>query len=811
MKLIWKLIIGMVSILILGAIIAWFGFLKPEPPPISDEDRQQLTLMPLPAELTLERGFFKLDSRLEVDVRGGASPRLEKALGRFFDQLGNETGVDLAFESGVPGGDQDAQLVIAYEHPSETFPALGDDESYSLKVSEKAIVLKAPGETGILFGLETLLQLVVKEGANRGIPALTISDQPRYPWRGLMVDVCRHWIPKDVILRILDGMAAAKMNVLHWHLTEYQGFRVESKLYPRLHEMGSNGNYYTHEDIREVVSYAADRGIRVVPEFDLPGHSTSWFVGYPELASAPGPYRLDSVFGVLKPLMDPTREEVYDFLDRFFGEMSTLFPDDYFHIGGDEVATDHWEENSAIQQFMNQKDLDDAQALQAYFNTRLHKILEGHGKKMMGWDEILHPDLPAEGVAVQSWRDQSSLWEAARKGSKAVLSAGYYLDHKQPAGFHYNVDPAFIPGAVNIEIDSSLWRAWDGLLQLTDMSMDASLYLFGEEERQGIMTFMEGTFVMQDIIAEGNHLAFTIGSSFGDIHFDTRMEADSLFGEATIALFKMKLTASRSGGSDMAGGKPLPPFTVIEPLTGEQEVHLIGGEACQWSEMVDQRTIESRIWPRAAAVAEKLWSPRSLTGNTEDMYRRLMVFDNRLGRRGMQHQSYREGWLRDWSDGAAIEPLHNLIMLLQEDRFFNRMVIYDPQLYTHTPLNRVVDAAPAESYEAYRFAEAVDNWLETGDSDTEVWLEETLESWSGIHAQLADIFVTTPLLREVEPHAIHLSRLGELGLNALAGLPSPMSDSIRSDLFEKAVSAYGGTVLKVVEPVQKLAEQAPGN
>ena len=181
------------------------------------------------------------------------------------------------------------------------------------------------------------------------MPAISIDDSPRFPWRGLMIDVSRHFIPLDVLKRNLDGMAAVKLNVFHWHLSDNQGFRVESKKFPKLHELGSDGLYYTQDEVRDLIAYARERGIRVVPEFDMPGHSTAWFVGYPELASGPGPYEIERKWGVFDPAMDPTREETYKFLDEFIGEMARLFPDQFFHIGGDEVNGKQWDANPKIQ------------------------------------------------------------------------------------------------------------------------------------------------------------------------------------------------------------------------------------------------------------------------------------------------------------------------------------------------------------------------------------------------------------------------------------------------------------------------------
>jgi len=238
-----------------------------------------------------------------------------------------------------------------------------------------------------------------------------------------------------------------KMNVLHLHLSEDQGFRIESKVYPKLHQMGSNGEYFTQQQIREIIAYAADRGIRVVPEFDMPGHATSWFVGYPELASAPGPYVIEKKFGVFDPTIDPTKKSTYKFLKKFLGEMCDLFPDAYFHIGGDENNGKQWDTNEEIKSFMKKNDLKNNHELQNYFNGKVLAILQKKGKKMIGWDEILQPGLPKDAL-IQSWRGKEGLKSAASQGYQVILSNGFYIDLAEPAWKHYTNDP--IPSELNL-------------------------------------------------------------------------------------------------------------------------------------------------------------------------------------------------------------------------------------------------------------------------------------------------------------------------------------------------------------------------
>ena len=260
-----------------------------------------------------------------------------------------------------------ASFVISCERKGDV--KLHENESYQLSITPEKVTLISETDIGAFRGMETFLQLLSVDEVGYFLPTIKIEDKPRFPWRGLLIDACRHFIPVEAIKRNLDGMAAVKLNVLHWHLTEDQGFRVECKTFPKLHELGSDGYYYTQDQIKEIIDYAADRGIRVMPEFDIPGHATSWFVGYPEYASAPGPYSIERTFGVQNPVFNPILEKTYDFFDAFFKEMTQLFSDEYLHIGGDENNGKHWNANKEIQQFMKENNIKDNHELQSLYWT----------------------------------------------------------------------------------------------------------------------------------------------------------------------------------------------------------------------------------------------------------------------------------------------------------------------------------------------------------------------------------------------------------------------------------------------------------
>jgi hexosaminidase len=612
--------------------------------------RVQHNLMPVPASVEFHSGRMSIRDSFKVATKGHSDARLLSGIDRAMKRLQGRTG--FTFDPTLATDTNSAALVIQCDNSGQTIPSLSEDESYRIEVTERQAQLVAPTVVGVLRGLETFLQLVESDRDGYFVPVVTIQDQPRFRWRGLLIDIGRHYEPPEVLKRNLDAMAAVKLNVFHWHLTEDQGFRVESKKFPRLHQMGSDGLFYTQEQVRDIVEYARQRGIRVVPEFDIPGHSTSWLVGHPELGSAPGPYTIERRAGIFEPALDPTREDVYKFLETFLTEMASLFPDAYMHIGGDENEGKQWDRNPQIQAFMKEKGIKDNHALQAYFNLRLLKILEKNKKRMIGWDEILQPELPRNTV-IHSWRGTAALAEAARKGYDGILSNGYYIDLIYPTSQHYVVDP-------------------------------------------------------------------------------------------------------------------LPADTTLTP---EQAKHILGGEATMWGEYVGPETIDSRIWPRTAAIAERLWSPRSVT-DIDDMYRRLAVISIQLEELGLTHERNVGVLLRRLARSKDIEPLELLVSIVEPVKEYRRGQ-QRPAIML-TPLTGLVDAARPDSEASRIFTKMVDGLL----SDAPRFqlysaeLRATLKAWRDAEPALNTLMAASPALREAKDLARDLGQMGLVGVEAVSYLDS---------------------------------------
>ncbi len=657
-------------------------------------EAQSLNLMPMPSKMQMGSGQLLIGVTFSVSIAGRHEPRLDSAVEMFLGQLGRQIvmpPLDMQIADSTH-----ATLVIQAAGGTRNVQELGEDESYRLDIGSSGARLTAPNTLGVMRGLQTFLQLVETTGAGFAVPAVSIEDSPRFPWRGLMIDVGRHFIPLDVLKRNLDGMAAVKLNVFHWHLSENQGFRIESKKFPKLQGMGSDGLFYTQDEVRDLIAYARERGIRVVPEFDMPGHATAWFVGYPELASGSGPYQIERKWGVFDPAMDPTREETYKFLDAFIGEMAGLFPDQFFHIGGDEVNGKEWDANPKIQAFMHAHDLKDNNDLQAYFNQRVQKIVANHGKTMLGWDEILRPDLP-NSIVIQSWRGPDSLAQAAKQGYRGLLSSGFYVDLMWSAERHHAADP--------------------------------------------------------------------------------------LSGAAA-------------------------------SLTPEERKRILGGEACMWAEYVSPENIDSRIWPRTAAIAERLWSPQQVS-DVNSMYQRLAILSSWMDGLGLTHNSSYPPMLRRIAGTNDIAALQVLADVLEPVKDYTREETAPAPATSASPLNRVVDAVRPESATARQFADAVNELLGAAKPGSEARVRNLLSRWRDNQVELQPQFEKSLLLKEVAPLSQNLSALGAAGLTALdyldRGEPAPAAwVAAQLALVEQASKPQAQVLIMVAPPVGKLVQASAG-
>lgn len=577
-------------------------------------------LMPLPKHVEQRVGQFRIPIEgIQVQVSGMYNPRLNENVDWFLQRLSARSTIPFMPNRGKV-------ISIQVNRPGKV--VLGEDESYRLTINNRSVKIISETDLGAIHALETLLQLAKFDESGFYFPAIYIDDEPRFPWRGLMLDVCRHFIPIDVVKRNIDAMSMVKLNVIHLHLTEDQGFRVESKKFPQLHQKGSNGQYFTQDQIKEIVEYANMRGIRVMPEFDMPGHTTAWMVGMPELASAPGPYEIEKYFGVFEPTMDPTKKSTYRILSKFIKEMSKLFPDEFIHIGGDENNGKQWNENADIQNYMKKKGIENNHELQAYFNKRLLKILRKNGKKMMGWDEIYEPSLPKD-IVIHSWRGYDYMYRAAKQGYQSVLSNGYYIDLSHNAIKHYMIDP-------------------------------------------------------------------------------------------------------------------LPDTTTLTPL---EQQRILGGEAPMWAELVNAENVESRIWPRTAAIAERLWS-QNPPASEEDMYRRLFIISSRLEEAGIRHLSNREPMMRRLAGHSDIDGLMTLANAVEPIEGYRR---HGSQRYTtFHPLSRFVDIALPDAPDIISFRLLLKDYMKTKSADSYNQLQEQLNIWQQNHAKIESQIKNNPSLQEIE-------------------------------------------------------------
>ncbi len=602
---------------------------------------QELQLMPWPQEISTNSSDFIIDRDFSVFIHGEVDEhsRISKASVRLISYMTDKTGVFVTegFPNAKGVSASSASLNIYFD--TEVKMAMGIDESYTLAVTDTGIELRANTDVGAMHGLSSLLQLIKVKDGNYVFSGVQIKDEPRFVWRGLMIDVARHFMPVDVVKRNIDAMALVKLNVFHWHLSDDQGFRVETKTLPNLYKKASDGLYYTQDQIKDIVKYADDRGIRVVPELDVPGHGTAFLTAYPELGSKTDmEYSLERYAGIFDPTLDPSNDKTYELLDTLFKEVTPLFPDVYFHIGGDENEGKHWDENEDIQQFMKDNNVKDNHELQTYFNIKLEKILAKYNKSLMGWEEIMTPNMPKSAL-IHSWRGVNegvepgqSLVDAVQNGYQTILSNGYYIDLLLSVEDHYLVDP--IPD-----------------VQLSEEEADL----------------------------------------------------------------------------------------------------ILGGEAAMWSELVTPQTVDSRIWPRTAAIAERFWSSQEVR-DVDNMFERLNTISQFLELIGIQHLKAKEYLLRNIANYQDTHALNTLSQISEPFKIYSRNA-GGTQYKTYAPFTLFADACTADAVSVRPFRKAVNHYVSNRDTESKELIISDLKKWQAVDKQLSLIEDKAPLVSRIRPYS----------------------------------------------------------
>lgn len=650
----------------------------------------QLQLMPWPKEVSVNSGNFIINKDFKININGVSSERVYNASTKFLRRLDGRTGT--FFNQGFISKNN--------EFPNANFQIfvkstasldLNQDESYQLKISADKITLTANTDIGVIYGVETLLQLLQNNSKTYSFPSVTINDNPRFKWRGLMIDAARRFQPVDVIKRNLDAMAAVKMNVFHWHLVDDQGWRIEMKNLKQLHEKASDGLYYTQEEIKNIVKYASNLGIMVIPEIDVPGHGSAILTVFPEIGSTPNHlYSIERNAGIFTPTLDPSNPKTYVILEKIFDEVAPLFPGKFFHIGGDENEGKEWDANPKIQAFKKEKKLKTNHDLQTYFTMKLIPILKKHHKTLMGWEEIMTENMSKDAI-IHAWRGPNeglaagkSLAQAAQNGYKTVLSNGYYIDLVLGVENHYLTEP------INPE------------LKLTE--------------------------------------------------------------------------------SDIK--------------------NILGGEATMWSELVTPTTIDSRIWPRTAAIAERLWSDASVK-DTKDMRKRLETVSKRLEELGITHIRNKGVILRNianYQNTNALEAFSNICEPLKLYTRNKRGTEY--QMFS--PLTLFADACTPDAPDALIFNELAREYTNNKTDETKTQILSYLKNWKNMHSELAILNENAPLINTFLPLSKNLNDLSSQLIYKLENNQNYNPELAQNLLKECNSKEYADVELAIIEGLRKI-------
>lgn len=694
-------------------------------------------LLPRAQEQSVPEGWLHFTELPELLFSAVTTPRLKQAGARFLDRLTQAPAKPVAERhppaSIAPPEGSIVCLEICCQNASPLWPELSQDESYRLTITSEVntIRLQAESEWGVLHGLETLAQLVQGHPFDWRVAILKIADHPAYPWRGLCLDLCRHWIGPEKIKALLDGMACEHLNVLHLHLSDDQAFRLALESLP-----SSEGQQLSRRQVEALVEYAAERAIRLVPEIDLPSHCTALLAILPELSAGPAPSAPGIEFGGYHHCLDPSNESTYRLLEKVLTEISEWFSDRYIHTGGDEVNPEIWSKNAAIKRFMKRQGLTDYQALQAYFHGRLKTILSGLNKEMVVWDEALHPMLPKD-VLIQCWRGVVARDLALNAGHRTLFSSGYYLDQNYSNETHYRFDPA--------ASSEDLRKAENMVLQAPGLGlMKALLPKLTEQVRASSRSF---------------------------------------------------------------------------DLARQTVDQVLGGEACLWSELVDQDSLDSRLFSRLPAVAERLWLAYEPDQTLDNFYIRLEQHWGYLEKNTALKPigSVRQQLERLELSAEVIGALQTLLNCLEPVKWHWRLLgekhlkarakgttTDAPRPYNaRTKLNRMADICLPESLLARQLA-AQDKLKP--DSTPTLDRVQLASSWQEQAVILRN--VEHPLVTEVYPLSQRLGRLGDLLEQLALGQPLSRTDKdLWQEEIQKMKPAVAELLLVAVSPIEEMLKQ----
>jgi len=667
----------------------------------------------------------------------------------------------------LPASDAPGAARLLLPELAPRLPGLGDDESFRLRLTADVVQVQATTKAGLSHALHALSQLwhAAREAGLAALPALRVDDAPRHPWRGLLVDVARRPLPFEALLGLLDGMAAARLNVLHWHLTDDQAWRLESARHPHLHERASGGHFYTLAQARRLVDEAAARGIRVVPELDLPGHCWALGLAYPELLCAPAPTEAQRGFGVFDAAVNPDSDALYDFLDGLLAEWAQVFPDPFVHLGGDEMAPAAWEALARLRGVSLAE-------LQAGYLARVGALLRRHGRRLVAWDEMGQASALPPGSLLQCWRGDEALRLAPPGLAGRLRSAGFYLDQIHPAAWHWRrpMCPPARPDA-----PAAGCKAWALQAVVGAWTVEGRLWIRGDDARLHLRS--SGTL--------DEWLAPRLVGGSGP----WRLQVDSDLGE-------LELWAPDDGG----GSGWLRLGALREPCTWQPlresapwpadapgaAVPMLGGEAALWAELVEAPQLALRLWPRALAVAERLWSDptdeRQLAERLAHA-QRWLVATGRIA--ADPAASLFEALCPDAGDRAL---LRSLAQWLEPGSGYGRQHAKKrAQAYTQAePLDRLADGLPAESPLMVTLREAPD-WLAALAT-----AREQLPAWGALLAASPRLAPALPLLGT-------LADLFELGEVLWAG-GKPADAQLR---LHRAAALVDEMLPALVQPLQR--------
>lgn len=677
-------------------------------------------------------------------------------------------------------------------------------ESYNLEIRPSGIHIKAGDDRGLRYGLQTLGQILLVHSSYK-IPGYRVKDEPVYGERGLYLDAVSHWFPVASLEELINSMGIARLNKLYLQIGGDQAWRVESNTFPRLHMMSRQGEHYSVSDINHLRKWGERHGVEIIPSIDLPGKVGAMVGAYPELGFSENSKLPYTSYGIHKTIIDPLKPNTKKFISSIISELTELFDADEIHLGGVDVRYDLWLEDEEVASFMKDNEIENPSQLHGYFTIQLHEIVKDLNKKMILWDGAFRPEIqPSDHLTYMVNTNHSSLYGIANTGRDVISSINWQLDKGASSLQLYKTSLSQPTPLFTTAPDTSNFLMYSLTGEIASEQTNGVVIIYGEDpnDLDALVVFNDQLFGFEGIKLEGSIIHLRDGSSplVANIRID---ENDQLMGRLALAGLALDVSGEKVGGTDMPDGVRRPNLPSAPPL--EKSDRIIGGTAVVSTEWIDEQVLSSKIWPRAAAIGERLWA--DMSGDRKRLLDRVSSYYTYTTSLGVLNNDMITSLVEEHPDASDQSSLQIFLHTLEEVKW-NKRFADNMDHDVDSALDNLADYIPVESLSTTEFGIMVDRLIQDGADEELSWdINSTLLQWIPIYSAIKGDVQKSRHLKDVEVLALSLSDLSKIASHVMAsGSLDKEEEAYYERLKSNAIREIEGVYLAPARHLIKLID-----